>query len=124
MVDIPAGIQQFDGDKALKYALSSHTTSDFDRSKRQQLVITAVREKLLSLDVLSSPKKIQAIYQTLSSSVNTNLSIPQMLQLAKNLAQTPKENIVGHTLDNTCYDALRLCHVGGLLYSPDRALFN
>jgi LCP family protein required for cell wall assembly len=36
VVDIPVGLQHFDGDKALKYARSRHSTSDFDRSKRQQ----------------------------------------------------------------------------------------
>lgn len=124
VVDIPAGLQHFDGDKALKYARSRHTTSDFDRSKRQQLVITALREKLLTLDVLSSPKKIQGIYETLQSSVQTNLSLSQMFQLAKNLSKTPKENIIGHSLDNTCFEALRLCNPGGLLYTPDRNIFN
>jgi len=39
VVDIPAGLQHFDGDKALKYARSRYSTSDFDRSKRQQLIL-------------------------------------------------------------------------------------
>lgn len=74
--------------------------------------------------MLSSPKKIQGIYETLQSSVQTNLSLSQMFQLAKNLSKTPKENIIGHSLDNTCFEALRLCNPGGLLYTPDRNLFN
>lgn len=124
IVDIPAGLQHFDGDKALKYARSRHTTSDFDRSKRQQLVITALREKLLTLDVLSSPRKLEEIYDTLKNSIKTNISLPQMFSMAKNFSQVKKENIVGHALDNTCFDILRLCHPGGLLYTPDRNLFN
>jgi LCP family protein required for cell wall assembly len=124
VVDIPVGLQHFDWDKALKYARSRHTTSDFDRSKRQQLVITAIREKLLSLDVLSSPKKIQDIYETLRSSVKTNLTLPQMFQMAQYLAQTPKENISWYALDNTCFDVIKMCHPGGLLYVPERSLFH
>ena len=123
IVDIPAGLQHFDGDKALKYARSRHTTSDFDRSKRQQLIITALREKMLSLDVLSSPSKLQGIFDTLKTSVKTNIPFSQMFQVAKNLGKIQKENIVWHALDNTCFDILRLCHPGGLLYTPDRALF-
>jgi anionic cell wall polymer biosynthesis LytR-Cps2A-Psr (LCP) family protein len=58
-VDIPVGLQHFDGDKALKYARSRHTTSDFDRSRRQQLVIEAIREKLMTANILTSPKKLE-----------------------------------------------------------------
>ena len=123
MVDIPPGPQHFDGDKALKYARSRHTTSDFDRSRRQQLVISALQEKMLSLDILGSPRKIEGIWNILRSSVTTNLTISQLVTLAKNAKNIARENITGHTLDNTRFDALRLCHPGGLLYTPDRELF-
>ena len=33
------GLQTFNGERALKYARSRHSTSDFDRSERQQLII-------------------------------------------------------------------------------------
>lgn len=36
---VQKGLQNFDGDTALKYARSRHSTSDFDRSNRQQLII-------------------------------------------------------------------------------------
>ncbi|HBY75354.1 TPA: hypothetical protein DEG21_05965, partial [Patescibacteria group bacterium] len=39
-------MQTLDGKTALKYARSRHSTSDFDRSLRQQLVIKAIKEKL------------------------------------------------------------------------------
>lgn len=123
IVDIAPGPQHFDGDKALKYARSRHTTSDFDRSRRQQLVISALQEKMLSLDILSSPRKLEWIWNVLRSSVTTNLTIGQIISLAKNATKVSRENIIGHTLDNTCFDALRLCHPGGLLYTPDRELF-
>lgn len=47
-----------DGETALKYARSRYTTSDFDRSERQKLVIRAIKDKALSLGVLTNPKKI------------------------------------------------------------------
>jgi anionic cell wall polymer biosynthesis LytR-Cps2A-Psr (LCP) family protein len=58
------------------------------------LVITALREKLLTLDVLSSPKKIQGIYETLQSSIKTNMTLSQLFKMAKNLSKTSKENII------------------------------
>lgn len=47
-----------------------------------------------------------------------------MFTMAKDWSKVKKENIIGYSLDNTCFDILRLCHPGGLLYTPDRALFN
>jgi anionic cell wall polymer biosynthesis LytR-Cps2A-Psr (LCP) family protein len=45
-IDIPAGVQEMSGETALIYARSRYSTSDFDRSRRQQEIISAVREKL------------------------------------------------------------------------------
>lgn len=123
IVDIPAGLQHFDGDKALKYARSRHTTSDFDRSRRQQLVIEGIREKLLTANILTSPKKMEWIYNVVLDSINTNMTLGHILQLAKKAKTLDKKNIYGYALDNSCYEALRLCHPGGLLYTPDRELF-
>jgi anionic cell wall polymer biosynthesis LytR-Cps2A-Psr (LCP) family protein len=50
-----------DGALALKYSRSRETTSDFDRAKRQQIVLVALKEKLLSLNTLLNPKKISDI---------------------------------------------------------------
>jgi len=83
IVDIPVGLQHFDGDKALKYSRSRHTTSDFDRSRRQQLVIQALKEKMTSLDVLSSPTKLEGIYTAVSDSVQTNMSLKDIFKMAK-----------------------------------------
>lgn len=123
VVDIPVGMQHFDGDKALKYSRSRHTTSDFDRSRRQQLVIQALKDKLTSLDVLSSPKKIESIYTAVADSVQTNMSLKDIFKMAKMSWKIDKENIHSYALDVSCFDALRLCHPGWLIYSPGRELF-
>ncbi len=123
IVDIPVGLQHFDGDKALKYSRSRHTTSDFDRSRRQQLVIQALKEKMTSLDVLSSPSKLEGIYSAVSDSVQTNMSLKDIFKMAKLAWKIEKENIHSYALDVSCFDALRLCNPGGLIYSPGRELF-
>jgi LCP family protein required for cell wall assembly len=123
IVDIPPGLQHFDGDKALKYSRSRHTTSDFDRSRRQQLVIQALREKMTSLEVLSSPRKIENIYSLLSDSVESNLSLKDIYWILKIASKISKNDIYTYALDVSCFDAIRLCHPGGLIYSPGRELF-
>ncbi|MBP7806123.1 LCP family protein [Candidatus Gracilibacteria bacterium] len=123
IVDIPVGLQHFDGDKALKYSRSRHTTSDFDRSRRQQLVIQALKEKMTSLDVLSSPTKLEGIYTAVSDSVQTNMSLKDIFKMAKLAGKIDKQDIHSYALDVSCFDALRLCNPGGLIYSPGRELF-
>jgi anionic cell wall polymer biosynthesis LytR-Cps2A-Psr (LCP) family protein len=123
VVDIPTGLQHFDGDKALKYARSRHSTSDFDRSKRQQLVLGALQEKMLSAKILTSPRKIEGIYSVLSDSIKTNASVTDMIKMAKKAAKFEKKNLHGYILDGACVEVLKFCHPGGLTYSPSRDLF-
>ena len=66
---INSGQQIMNGEKALSYARSRHSTSDFDRSRRQQIIIKAVLNKLLSLGSLS---KIKPLYNDFQATVTTN----------------------------------------------------
>ncbi len=45
---IAAGSYHMNGAEALKYARSRHSTSDFDRAKRQQQILTAMQERVLN----------------------------------------------------------------------------
>jgi hypothetical protein len=44
---VPAGVTHMDGSTALWYTRARHTTSDFDRERRQQEVILAIAQRLL-----------------------------------------------------------------------------
>ncbi len=59
----------------------------------------------------------------LSDSIETNISITEMIKMAKKAASFNRENLAGYILDEACFDALRLCHPGGLMYGPSRDLF-
>ncbi|MBW7954846.1 LCP family protein [Candidatus Gracilibacteria bacterium] len=120
---INPGLQTLDGKTALMYARSRHSTSDFDRSLRQQLIIKALREKFLSLDLLTSPSKIKSIYAILQEHVITNLDLGQMIDLALFLKDIPKENIVSSNLNDGCFYGSYTCEKGGFLYVPLRADF-
>jgi anionic cell wall polymer biosynthesis LytR-Cps2A-Psr (LCP) family protein len=54
-IHLDKGVQHMDGKTALKYARSRHSLqdgTDFGRAKRQQLVLEAAKEKMLSVTVL------------------------------------------------------------------------
>ena len=72
---ISKGLHQMDGTEALRYARSRESTSDFDRSERQQTVMTAVRNKLMELDGLMDIKQLTAIFQTVMEYTATNMDL-------------------------------------------------
>lgn len=90
-VDIKAGTYTMDGAMALKYARSRQSTSDFDRAARQQNLIMAIRGKMMELDMFKQPAKAIAIFEVLSSSIETNmkpLELKRLIDLFKDFDPT------------------------------------
>jgi polyisoprenyl-teichoic acid--peptidoglycan teichoic acid transferase len=75
------GTTNLNGETALKFVRSRKGTnnegSDFARSRRQQLVIQAFREKALSLSTLTNPAKVTSLISALGSSFETNIPLDQ-----------------------------------------------
>jgi LCP family protein required for cell wall assembly len=94
-VILKPGVQHLDGPVALGYARNRYTANDdTDRSARQQQVILAIRDRILSTDMLPQlVLKAPALYQELSSGLRTNLTLQQAIQLAWLVPSIPKENI-------------------------------
>lgn len=72
------GLQHMDGVTALKFARSRHSSTDggdFNRSERQRLVIEAVKNKVVSLNIFT---KIIPIIKTLSGHIKTDMTFNQM----------------------------------------------
>lgn len=114
---LPAGLQQLDGDTSLKYVRSRKTTSDFDRSKRQQKLLFAVKDKAMSKDILLNPGKIKDLYYSVDANIETNFSIRHIIELAKISKDFSKENIITRVMT----DDPTSC--GGFLYVPERDFF-
>jgi LCP family protein required for cell wall assembly len=87
--------QVLPGYLALAYARSRNTSgSDFDRAGRQQQVIMAIRDRILSTELLPTLiKNSPTIYQSLSSGISSNLTLMQLVRLAWVAQQIPEENI-------------------------------
>ena len=84
-----------DGALTLSYARERHTSmDDFDRSRRQQEVIMAIRDRLLQFNNL--PKLLSrapALYNELSSGIKTNLDLQQIIQLGSTVVNLPKDRL-------------------------------
>ncbi|HSL46267.1 MAG TPA: LCP family protein [Anaerolineales bacterium] len=73
------GVVHMDGDLALWYARSRQKSNDFDRGRRQQEVLRALFTQALQADTL---KRIPELYNNLRSTVETDLGLGDLLQLA------------------------------------------
>jgi len=103
-ISFNAGLQTLNGNNALDFARSRHGNngegSDFSRAVRQQLIISALKEKLLSFGTYTNPVKVQNILQSLSNHITTNLNFGQIMYLA-NLGKEAQGNIKMLVLDNS-----------------------
>lgn len=114
-------VQTFNGDTALKYARSRHSTSDFDRSERQQLLIKAIKDKALSLDFLTSPTKIQEVLQAIRSHIDTDLTVSHVLDFGSMMQDIGDEWVSVYSLWNNCSGLA--CSAWAFLYNPAREYF-
>lgn len=92
-----AGQQHMNGSLALKYARSRHSIgiegSDFARAMRQQLILEAVKTKLLSRDTLLKPMVISRIISELNDNIKTNLDVWAMIKLWDEFKDIDREQI-------------------------------
>lgn len=89
------GDWHMNGKLALAYARSRYTEGgDFDRAARTQAVIMAIRDKILSANMIPELlSKAGVLYNQLSDGVHTNLTLDEALRLAWMVSQIPEEDI-------------------------------
>jgi len=99
------GWTDMDGKTALQYVRSRHGNngegSDFARSRRQQKVLMAVKDKAISVNTLLNPSKINKILSTLSDHIETNLTTWEIIRFATLGRDVDPGNIKNHVLDNS-----------------------
>ncbi len=96
-VSFKSGIQTMDGETALKYARSRHSSdngegSDFMRARRQQKVIMAIKDKILSSETLTSPKAIMGIFSAVADNIKISAFTISDIEAALNLAKDFNDN--------------------------------
>ncbi|MBI3984198.1 LCP family protein [Candidatus Microgenomates bacterium] len=110
---LAAGPQHLDGEVALKFVRSRYTTSDFDRAKRQQQVLTALKDKALSISTLTNPLKLNNLIGTVGSHVRTNLEVGEMLKLIELAKKVQPAQITQAALTNAPDNYLASQNIAG-----------
>lgn len=114
---LKAGEQTLDGKTTLKYVRSRKTTSDFDRARRQQEVIAALKNKATRIGFLLNPAKLKGLYTAISNNFETNLSWTEMLYLAQLADKFGSDSVMSEVLNDEAYKT------GGFLYTPEREFY-
>jgi len=95
-----AGVNQMDGETALKFVRSRHSDvhgGDFARAQRQMAVLEAIKDKALSLDALDN---VPGFIKNYASSVTTNLKAEAILAFLSKFPQTQGYGVNSITLSD------------------------
>lgn len=106
---LPAGEQTLSGEKALCYARSRVTSSDFDRARRQQVIIEKIIQKATSVGVLTDFEKMNGMAEILGDNLKTDLELWELKRLYEMQQKMQSPEKTQKVLENSAE---------GLLYAP------
>lgn len=125
---IPAGPQHFDGEQALKFTTFRYVTGDYDRARRQQVFLLALRNQLVQTGVI---KRVPQLWQALHDYFQTDLNILDIIKLARLGANIQLGDVHAHVIGKYETEPLVLESGAEVLVSEDdrvheaiRNLFN
>lgn len=118
-----AGKQHLNGSAALKYVRSRHASgeegTDFARAQRQQLVILAFKDQLLSAKILLNPSKLNQLKTIISDSVKSDIPSSAQPDLFKLLMRLNRSQIRTGIIDQGSESE----EIPPLLYHPSDNLY-
>lgn len=108
-VDFPKGLQHMDGETALQYVRSRHSSQesgDFSRSRRQQRLIAGIKSKVLSFGTVF---KITNIANAVIDNYQSDMQSCEIMRFVSIAKEFDLENVQSLVLDDGA---------GGVLYTP------
>lgn len=112
---LPAGANHLNGDVALCYARARYGSSDFERAKRQQVIIQKIKDKAVSVGTLANFEKMNAVLDALGNNVRTDMQAWEMKKLFSLYQGMQSPQIVQRVLEDS---------EEGLLYAPPQETYN
>lgn len=100
-IRVKKGLNDLDSDKALKYVWARLSTNDFDRSRRQREVITAIKDKAEQTGAIRNPIFMLDILDELGNNVKTTMSIDELKLFAATLDTLDIDNMIQKGYDTS-----------------------
>lgn len=94
-LDVSAGQRHMGGVTAAMYVRSRHGRSDWDRARRQQAVLLALRDRLRSPAGIA---RIPSLWEELGATVSTDMTRFDMLRLVRRARRTRPEHVHGFVI--------------------------
>ncbi len=95
------GRQLMDGETALKFARSRNAEgdegTDFARAARQEKIISAIKDKALTKEIMLSPKKLLELKDVAEKYIETDIDMPAVVILARRMLEA-RENVSSQVL--------------------------
>ncbi|MBN1285521.1 MAG: LCP family protein [Anaerolineae bacterium] len=100
-VHFDAGCQLMNGEQLLQYARTRHGNSDFDRSARQQQIIRALRDEIVSFGGIQVMLgQAQSLWEAVRDGLRTDLTLDQIIALGFAAQSVPPEAIHSAVIDS------------------------
>jgi LCP family protein required for cell wall assembly len=96
-IEIPAGRQRMDGERALQFARTRHAGSDFDRAARQQQLVQALIAKLLRPGTWP---RLPAVWKAFNRSIDRQLGLLDLVRLGIAVLRVGPENLERLVIDD------------------------
>lgn len=107
-IHFDAGLQVMDGNRALKYVRSRNAEgdegTDFARTQRQQQVLLAFKDKLLSQKTLLKPQKISQLFSLYQQYIKTDIKQTEYPAFARLILSAKTDSIDSIPLATTTQD--------------------
>jgi LCP family protein required for cell wall assembly len=98
--DIKAGLQDLNGETALKFARTRHDEDgDFGRAYRQQLILEATRSKAFSLGTMLNLLEVSKLLDTLGEHLRTNIQIDELNSFLDLISKIDTHTTLNKVLD-------------------------
>jgi len=101
------GWQKMNGERALKYIRSRNAEGeeggDFARANRQQKLLLAIKNKVLSPSIIFNPAKVKALIEIFSQGIKTDLNLAEGCFLAKPLLRIRQDEIKKLVLEESFF---------------------
>lgn len=82
-ISLPAGKQTINGQTALLYTRSRMSSSDFDRSRRQQEIIKGIYAKIINTGIIFNPYRLDKLLKIAETNFKTNMTAGEIEETVK-----------------------------------------
>ena len=111
------GTHHMEGHETLAFVRSRHSSSDFDRSARQQAVLQAIKDKLISLDSL---KNLPQTFSQFTTHIHTDLDKDIINSLAPAIRSIPNLKVITINLSTDNVLTTGTSNTGAFILTPKK----